>query len=128
MDNLLAGLREIYDIIIIDTPPVGVVSDGIPIFKKADYPIYILRANYSRKMFINNINKLIDDSGVSKLSLILNGVDLSRLKYGYGYNYSYGYGYGYGYTYGYGYYEEDKKDPNILDHIRGIFFRSRKPS
>ncbi len=128
MDDLLGSLRKMYDIIIIDTPPVGVVSDGIPIFKKADYPIYILRANYSRKMFINNINKLIDDSSVSKLSLILNGVDFSRLKYGYGYNYSYGYGYGYGYTYGYGYYEEDKKDPNILDHIRGIFFRSKKTS
>ncbi|MDQ3050934.1 MAG: polysaccharide biosynthesis tyrosine autokinase [Bacteroidota bacterium] len=126
MDILLEDLKKIYDIIIIDTPPVGVVSDGIPIIKKADYPLYILRANYSRKMFINNINKLMDDSKVSKLALILNGVDLSRLKYGYGYNYSYGYGYGYGYTYGYGYYEEDQKDPTIFDNLKGIFIRTKK--
>ena len=127
MEELLENLKIIYDIIIIDTPPVGVVSDGIPMIKRADYPLYILRANYSRKMFINNINKLIDDSKVTKLSLILNGVDLSRLKYGYGYNYSYGYGYGYGYTYGYGYYEEDQKDPTIFDHLKGIFIRTKKP-
>lgn len=127
MDILLEDLKKLYDIIIIDTPPVGVVSDGIPVIKKADFPLYILRANYSRKMFINNINKLMDDSKVAKLSLILNGVDLSRLKYGYGYNYSYGYGYGYGYTYGYGYYEEDQKDPTIFDHIKGIFIRAKKP-
>jgi len=126
MDALLEELKNIYDIIIIDTPPVGVVSDGIPVIKKADYPLYILRANYSRKMFINNINKLMIDSKVNKLSLILNGVDMSRLKYGYGYNYSYGYGYGYGYSYGYGYYEEDQKDPTLMENLKGIFIRSKK--
>lgn len=129
MDELLDYLRDRYDIIIIDTPPVGIVSDGIPMIKRADFPIYILRANYSRKVFIHNINKLMDENKVSKLSLILNGIDLARLKYGYGYNYtySYGYGYGYGYTYGYGYgyYEEDMKEPSKIDKIKAFIFRNK---
>ncbi len=127
MDELLDHLKTTYDIIIIDTPPVGIVSDGIPMIKRADFPIYILRANYSRKLFIHNINKLINESKIEKLSLILNGVDLARLKYGYGYNYtySYGYGYGYGYTYGYGYgyYEEDMKEPTRIEKIKAFLFR-----
>jgi len=130
MDELLEYLKTKFDIIIIDTPPVGIVSDGIPMIKRADFPIYILRANYSRKLFIHNINKLIDENKVKNLSLILNGIDLSRLKYGYGYNYSYsyGYGYGYGYTYGYGYgyYEEDMKEPTRIEKIKAFLFRDKK--
>jgi hypothetical protein len=94
---------------------VGIVSDGIPMMQKADYPLYILRANYSRKMFIIQINKLIAENKVKNLSIILNGVEMSRIKYGYGYGYSYGYGYGYGYSYGYGYYEEDDKPVTLAD-------------
>jgi capsular exopolysaccharide synthesis family protein len=130
MDELLEYLKTQFDIIIIDTPPVGIVSDGIPMIKRADFPIYILRANYSRKIFIHNINKLIDENKVKNISLILNGIDLARLKYGYGYNYSYsyGYGYGYGYTYGYGYgyYEEDMKEPSRLDKIKAFLFKDKK--
>ncbi len=125
MDSLITYLRNIYEIIIIDTPPVGIVSDGIPIIQKADYPIYILRANYSRKMFITQINKLMLENKVKNLSIILNGVEMSRLKYGYGYGYSYGYGYGYGYSYGYGYYEEEDKIETIFDKVRNFFMRKR---
>ncbi|MFM9008029.1 MAG: sugar transporter, partial [Bacteroidota bacterium] len=108
-------------IIIIDLPPVGIVSDGVPIMQKADYPLYILRANYSRKMFIAQINKLITENKISNLSIILNGVEMSRLKYGYGYGYSYGYGYGYGYSYGYGYYEDDIVPPRFTDKVKSLF-------
>jgi tyrosine-protein kinase Etk/Wzc len=118
MDELINYLKGKYDIIICDTPPVGIVSDGIPVIQRADYPLYILRANYSRKMFIVQINKLITDNKVTNLSVILNGVELSRIKYGYGYGYSYGYGYGYGYSYGYGYYEDDEKPTNFFERIR----------
>jgi capsular exopolysaccharide synthesis family protein len=115
MDQLLQYLKGIYEVIIVDLPPVGIVSDGIPMMQKADYPLYILRANYSRKMFIIQINKLIAENKVKNLSIILNGVEMSRIKYGYGYGYSYGYGYGYGYSYGYGYYEEDDKPVTLVD-------------
>ncbi len=118
MDQLIEYLKKNYDIIICDTPPVGIVIDGIPVIRKADYPLYILRANYSRKMFIVQINKLINESRIKNIAVILNGVELSRVKYGYGYGYSYGYGYGYGYSYGYGYYEDDEKPHNIFVRLK----------
>ncbi|MBK7684440.1 MAG: CpsD/CapB family tyrosine-protein kinase [Bacteroidetes bacterium] len=121
MEVLLEYLKGIYDIIIIDLPPVGIVSDGIPIMQIADYPLYILRANYSRKMFIAQINKLITDNKVKNMSVILNGVEMSKLKYGYGYGYSYGYGYGYGYSYGYGYYEEDEEPKTLWNKVTSVF-------
>lgn len=123
MDVLIDHLKKSYDIIIIDLPPVGIVSDGVPIMQKADYPLYILRANYSKKMFIIQLNKLKEENKISKLSVILNGIEMSRLKYGYGYGYSYGYGYGYGYSYGYGYYEEDDEPPTLLSRFRKLFIR-----
>lgn len=123
MDTLLAYLKERYDIIIIDLPPVGIVSDGIPVMQRADYPIYILRANYSRKMFIIQINKLMAENKVKNLSIILNGVEMSRIKYGYGYGYSYGYGYGYGYSYGYGYYDDDEKSTTLLERVKDYILR-----
>ena len=52
-------LKKTYDIIIVDNPPVGLVTDGIPVLQKADYPIYIFKANYSRKNFVQNVEKLI---------------------------------------------------------------------
>jgi capsular exopolysaccharide synthesis family protein len=118
MRELLDYLKGKYDIIIADLPPVGIVSDGIPILQMADYPLYILRANYSRKMFIAQLNKLMSENKVKNLSVILNGVEMSKLKYGYGYGYSYGYGYGYGYSYGYGYYEEDDQPKTLIDKLR----------
>ncbi len=118
MKELLDYLKGKYDIIIADLPPVGIVSDGIPILQLADYPLYILRANYSRKMFIAQLNKLMTENKVKNLSVILNGVEMSRLKYGYGYGYSYGYGYGYGYSYGYGYYEEDDQPKTFVEKLR----------
>ncbi|MBL7923113.1 MAG: polysaccharide biosynthesis tyrosine autokinase [Bacteroidia bacterium] len=125
MDDLLEYLKKIYDIIIVDLPPVGIVSDGIPMMQKADYPLYILRANYSRKMFIAQINKLITENKVKNLSIILNGVEMSRLKYGYGYGYSYGYGYGYGYSYGYGYYEDDEPPVSLVGRVTNLFSKKK---
>ncbi|HOS47144.1 MAG TPA: polysaccharide biosynthesis tyrosine autokinase [Bacteroidia bacterium] len=123
MSDLLEYLKGKYDIIIADLPPVGIVSDGIPILQLADYPLYILRANYSKKMFIAQLNKLMTENKVKNLSVILNGVEMSRLKYGYGYGYSYGYGYGYGYSYGYGYYEEDDQPKTFIDKVRHFISR-----
>ena len=125
MEALLVHLKTIYDIIIIDLPPVGIVSDGIPIMQIADYPLYILRAKYSRKMFVAQINKLINDNKVKNMSVILNGVEMSKLKYGYGYGYSYGYGYGYGYSYGYGYYEEDDEPKTLWNRVTDVFKKKK---
>jgi len=101
MANLVTLLKKTYDIIVIDNPPVGLVTDGIQSIKSADYPIYIFRADYSKKHFVQNVDRLINENGITKLSVILNSVDVERNKYGY--YYGYGYGYGYGYSYGGGY-------------------------
>ncbi|MFM7016223.1 MAG: GumC family protein [Bacteroidota bacterium] len=125
MKEILEHLKSRYDIIITDLPPVGIVSDGVPILQLADYPLYILRSNYSKKMFIAQLNKLMTENKISNMSVILNGVDMSRAKYGYGYGYSYGYGYGYGYSYGYGYYEEDDEPRNFIDRLRQAIAKKR---
>lgn len=122
-DNLLEELKQEYDIIIIDTPPIGIVSDAIFSFQRADLPIYVSRANYSKRMFINNINYLHEQHSIKNLSVILNGISIVSSKYGYGYSgYGYGYsGYGYGYGFGYGYYsynQKSQKKKSFLDRFR----------
>lgn len=105
LDIIVDELKKTYDMVIIDNPPVGLVTDGIPIIQKADYPLYIFKANYSKKNFIQNVDRLINENNVPKLSVILNGVDMETRGYGYNYGYGYGYGYGGG-TYG-GYYTDE---------------------
>ena len=88
--------------VLIDTPPVGLVSDALDILKKVDIPIYIVRANYSARTFLKNINDIILESKIRNLSIILNDAGMGTGGYGAG-GYGLGYGYGYGYCYGYGY-------------------------
>jgi tyrosine-protein kinase Etk/Wzc len=102
MDELIEELRKKYDYVIFDTPPVGLVTDGVSLLKKVDIPIYVFRADYSHKPFVQVADKLINENQIS-LNVVLNGVDLDRNKYSY--RYSYGYGYGYGYSSS-GYYDE----------------------
>lgn len=101
-------LKQEYDYIIFDTPPLGLVTDGLDIFKSADYPIYLFRADYSSKSFVSNLDKLIDENKVNNLSVVLNDVGRGVSGYYYGYG---GYGYSYGYGYGFGYYSDETK-PN----------------
>ncbi len=129
-DEILNDLHQIYDVIIIDTPPVGLVTDGILIMRKVDIPIYIVRAGYSRKVFLKNINKIIRQNGFTHLCTILNDARSGGL-YGYGYGYGYSYGYGYGYGNGYGYYEEvepKKAEGGLLSGLRSRLSNSDKPS
>lgn len=107
MEDTIKELKKEYDYVVIDNPPVGLVSDAIVNLQRADYPIYIFRSDYSRKFFINNLNRLKEENKISNISCILNSVDLAKNK-SYGYGYGYGtYNYGYGYGYGFGYYEEE---------------------
>ena len=84
-DEILEQLREIYDIILLDTPPIGIVTDGLLVMQKADLPIYVLRADYSRLSYIGNINRLIATGRYPNLTVILNNV--SNKKAGSGYSY-----------------------------------------
>lgn len=115
-NQMLEKLKNKYDYIVIDTPPVGIVTDAIRSFQDSDYAFYIMRADHSPRTFISYINNLAESKSLNNLSLILNGMDESSGKYGYGYGYHYGYSYGYGQTYGYREYVKSNEyydDPNI---------------
>ena len=105
-DRVMALLREHYDYIILDTAPVGIVSDTLQISRAADLTVYVCRADYTPKSNFALLNGLADEQKVPNPCVIINGIDMSKRKYGYYYGYGrYGkYGrYGYG-KYGYGKY------------------------
>ncbi|MFO0321903.1 MAG: polysaccharide biosynthesis tyrosine autokinase [Bacteroidota bacterium] len=102
LDLLITELKKTYDFIVFDNPPIGLVTDGITTIQKADYPIYVFRTNYSKKAFVQILDKLISEGNIKNVGVILNGVTSSRSILGY----NYGYGYGYGENYGNGYYDE----------------------
>ncbi|MBX2946972.1 MAG: polysaccharide biosynthesis tyrosine autokinase [Cyclobacteriaceae bacterium] len=84
--QLLTELQKHYDYIIMDTPPVGIVTDGIMAMKHADITLYIFRANYSKKDFIDNLNRIIRVNKFQNITSILNAVpSTSETAYGYGY-------------------------------------------
>lgn len=88
-EELMSYLKNKYDTIIIDTPPIGLVTDGIHALKIASIPIYVVRADYSKKVFLQNINRLVKVHKLNNLSLILNS--MRKPSYGNYYGHDYGY-------------------------------------
>ena len=111
LHQIIDLLREEYDYIILDTAPVGLVTDTLEIARYADVNCYVCRADYTPKTNIGLLNTLAEEEKLTNACVVLNGVDMSKKKYGYYYGYGrygkygrYGYGrYGYG-RYGYGKY------------------------
>ena len=83
--ELLAALKSQYDVIILDTPPVGLVTDGIMAMKQADVSLYVFRANYSKKEFLHNLKRIISINKFSNITTLLNAVTMPGKTYGYGY-------------------------------------------
>jgi len=83
--DLIGRLKEVYDVIIIDTPPIGLVSDARVVMDFSDVNIYIFRESYSKKKFIESANKLKED-GIKGLGVIYNDVSIQGGSY-YGYGY-----------------------------------------
>jgi capsular exopolysaccharide synthesis family protein len=127
LNELMIQTKAHFDVVIIDTAPVGLVSDAIMLGRFADATLYIVRHEHTYKKQLQLLNEIYLNQRLPKLSLIINDI-----KSGGGYGRYYGYG-GYGYTgYGYGYgneYFEDKKPDNILsrgmDKIRGVFSKNK---
>lgn len=106
LDKAIEYLMEKYDYILLDTAPVGLVTDTFIIARVADASIYICRADYTAKSDIQFVNRINNEGKLNNLSIVLNGVDMKQRKYGYYYGYgNYGkYGkYGKYGQYGYGY-------------------------
>lgn len=121
MDQLFEYLKDKYDNIILDTPPVGLITDALVLSKYTDINIYVVRQSVTRRHHLNFVNKLYNDGKIKNLCIILNAMKAGNKAYGYGYEYSYGYGYGYGY----GYYEEDAKSKGIGKRVKSIFSKKK---
>ena len=124
--ELFEELKKRYDYIIVDTPPLGLVTDAFLLMRHTDVNLFIVRQDVTNKNIFSSVIKDLEDRGI-KVSIVLNGIETGKsygygkYRYGYGYTYGYGYAYGYGYghygQYGYGYYGEDengkkKRRPN----------------
>ena len=110
LDMAVEYLKEKYDYIILDTAPVGLVTDTLIVARVTDATVYICRADYTPKSNIELVNSLYKENKLKNLSIVLNGIDMTKKKYGYYYGYGkygkygrYGYGkYGRYGQYGYG--------------------------
>lgn len=112
LDKAIEILKKNFDYVILDTAPVGMVTDTLLIGRVADLSVYVCRADYTHKVEYTLINELAEEKKLPNICTVINGVDLKRRKYGYYYGYGkYGkyYGYGKRYGYGYGYGQENNK-------------------
>lgn len=104
LEKAVETLKKNFDYVILDTAPVGMVTDTLLIGRVADLSVYVCRADYTRKAEFTLINELAENSKLPNLCIAINGLDLQKKKYGYYYGYGkYGKYYGYGKRYGYGY-------------------------
>ena len=121
LGELMEKLKQEYDVVIIDTAPVGLVSDAVMLGKYADASLYIVRHNYTFKKQLQLLNEIYVNHRLPKISLIINDIKTGG---GYGRYYGYG-GYGYnGYGYGNEYFEEGNGSPNLKKKVTGFFKRS----
>jgi tyrosine-protein kinase Etk/Wzc len=110
LKELIINLRNNFDIIIIDSPPIGLVTDSLIIAEHIDASLYIVRQSRTPKSYMFSIADIYQNKKMKKLSIVFNGIDR---KLG---NYGYGYGYGYGY-----YSEDNKREKSFLTRLLKYF-------
>ena len=108
LDDLFAFLRQNFDVVIMDTAPVGMVSDAMTLSKYADCTLYIVRQGHTYKKQIGLVEEYYAENKLPRISIVLNDV---KVQGGYG---NYGYG-GYGYGYGAGYFDEETAPATSLN-------------
>ena len=113
LDKAIEILKKNFDYVILDTAPIGMVTDTLLIGRVADLSVYVCRADYTRKAEFSLINELAESNKLPNLCTVINGLNLQKKKYGYYYGYGkygkyYGYGKRYGYGYGYGEHNTEK--------------------
>jgi len=121
MNHFFEELRQKYDYIIIDSPPVGLVTDAVELSQYVDVTLYIIRQNYTKKEMIHMLNNRVKREELKNVSIIFNGYE-NKAKYGSNYNYGYGYGYG---NYSNGYHEEELKSNVFGNFFRKLFNKNK---
>ena len=122
LKDIMEMLKQQYDYIVLDTAPIGLVTDTLQIGKYADVSCFVCRADYTPKANLAMVNTLHADKKLPNIGIVINAIDMSKKKYGYYYGYGkYGkYGYGRYSTYGsYGNYANShygNKDDDSIKH------------
>jgi len=118
LPEMFLEAAAIYDYVIIDTPPVGLITDALLMMRHADATLFVVNTRFASKDHVTNAIEVLQVNPAKNTGFILNGVRIKKSKYyyntnyGYGYRYAYGYGTGYGYGYGYGRRSRSKGDKN----------------
>ena len=102
--DLIAYLKQHFDYVLIDSPPIAAVTDAKILAQVAHATLYIIRHDYTNRSFLKLIRDNYLRQTLPKINLVFNGISYKRIL-----GYTYGKGYGYGYEYGYGYSENEKK-------------------
>ena len=110
LENAISELKEQYDLVILDTAPIAIVTDTAIISRVADMCVYVCRADYTSKAVFQYINVLQRENKFKKLVTVINSIDMSKRKNSFYYGYGHKYGYGQKYGYGYGFEAENKKE------------------
>ena len=97
MAEFFKEVRKEFDIIILDSPPLSIVTDSVILSRYCDHTLFIVRQNYTHYKAIQSFQEWVDEGKLKSVSFVLNDM----VNYGPGYGYGYGYGYSYGYAYGY---------------------------
>lgn len=97
-ESLIEELKANYDFIVLDTPPAGLVTDGVLAIKRADLAIYVFRCNYSRKENLRTLNRLVQINKINNIALVFNDFQPPKDN-------------------GYGYYVEDKGKKKLFNLI-----------
>ena len=87
LEQTIEHLKEHYDYILLDTAPVGLVTDTLSLGRISNATVYVCRADFTQKASFGLINSLSMEKKLPNMSIVLNGVDLSKKKYGYYYGY-----------------------------------------
>ncbi|MFO7658225.1 MAG: polysaccharide biosynthesis tyrosine autokinase [Bacteroidales bacterium] len=95
--ELIASLKKKYDYVIIDSPPIGMVSDALLLIRNTNVNIFVIRQGFTPKPLLSSIIHDLEKRNLNNLNLVVNDVKISSNSFGYGYGYGYAYGYGYGY-------------------------------
>ncbi len=131
MEDFITWAKSNFDYVVIDSPPVAIVSDAFLIARFTDANLFVMRFGYSSREVLSLLNDIYKHHEIRNLALVVNDF-IPRRGYGYsyGYTYSYGYSYGYGYKHGYGYgtytgsgyySDEDEPRPTWKERIKRLF-------
>jgi tyrosine-protein kinase Etk/Wzc len=95
VDQILKFAKENYDLVVLDTPPIGLISDAIILLKNVDAGIFVMNVNFARKQGVRFLEEVAMKNNLTNVGITLNNVKTQRWKYyskygGYGYAYSYG--------------------------------------